>query len=198
MIPFSKFAFVFVGLAILFPMLSIIRYIKYNEEIAFAPRKNEAFSSTALTIIVPAIFFTMTSDDQIFTSLFWILAAGIVLVFLIPFLIKTKEYRKKKSVLFLFILFISLFSVGTISIVNIAFDFSERVTYKVRITDKTEYHGRTTDYVLVLSPWDELDEEVTMSVSQEEYEDYRIGEWVNIIQANGALNMKWYYLETEE
>ena len=198
MIPFRKFLFIFVGLAILFPVLSLIRYIKHNEEISFASQKNEAVSSTALTIIVPAIFFTMTSDNQIFNRLFWILAIGIVLLILITFLIKKNEYRKKKSVLFLFILFISLFSVGTISIVNIAFDFGERVTYRVRITDKTEYHGRTTDYVLVLSPWDELDEEVSMSVSQEEYEEYRIGEWVNIIQADGALNMKWYYLETEE
>lgn len=140
----------------------------------------------------------MTSDNQTFNSMFWILAIGIVLVILIPFLIKTKEYRKKKSVLFLFILFISLFSVGTISIVNIAFDFGERVTYRVRIEDKEEYHGKITDYVLILSPWDEFDEEVSMSVIQDEYEEYRIGEWVNIIQANGALNMKWYYLENEE
>ena len=196
MIPFRKFLFIFVGLAILFPVLSLIRYIKFNEEISFAPQKNEAVSPTALTIIVPAVFFTMTSDAQIFNRLFWILTLGIVIVFLIPFLIKTKEYRKKKSVLFLFVLFISLFSVGTVSIVNIAYDFGERTLYRVRIIDKEEYHGKMPDYVLVLSPWDVLNEEVSMSVSQEEYDEYRIGEWVNIIQADGALNMKWYYLET--
>lgn len=198
-IPLNELKPIFVGMAIVIPILAIIRYIRYSAQIGFAPPRGKAFSSTAMTIFVPAcVFLLATIDNQEYNTLFWGLSISMFLAIVIPFFLYTVEYKKKKSVMFVFLLFVIMFSFGSICIINKAYDFGEREEYKVRIQDKDEYHGKTTDYVVVVSPWDEQKENVSISVSQEEYESVKIGDLATIVQSDGALNMKWYYLELDD
>jgi len=197
MIPFRKLKFVFVGMAILFPVLSIIRYIKHSDVIRFAPQKNEILSSTAVTLLVPTFVFVMITDNQEYNTLYLKIVIGMILLISLTFLVFTKEYRKNIGVLFFFILFVSMFSASAVSVVNKAYDFSERKIHTVRIEDKEEYHGKFNDYILTLEPWGNHMEQMTVSVSQEEYEEHNVGEFVQVVVAKGLLNMEWYNVKIE-
>jgi len=192
-----RFGWLTMGLGILFPIMSIIRYIKYSTKISFSSADKDKMSPTATTILLSgAILLIWGIENHEYNILFWIWWIVVAVIFVIPFFVYSKEYKKKKTVALGFCLCILLFSFGAVCNINSQYDFSEPEEYRVMIIDKYETTGRSTTYYVTIGQWDgKINEDV--SVSMYDYQRAEIGEHATIVQHQGLLGIEWYYLEIE-
>ena len=82
-------------------------------------------------------------------------------------------------------------------ILRMVYDYNEPMEYSVRVIDKEFISGKSGGYYVTVSPWDDQMENVQFGISSNEYDSVRIGERLTVVQSEGALKMKWYYLKLE-
>lgn len=186
-----------IGILIL-SVLSTVRYLKNQDTIKYGTFDDKELSPTMLTMLVPGtglLLFGLQSN-MVFPPIFWILWGGCVLAYMVPFMVKGKEYKRKKSIIFVYLLSALLFTFGTLCAVNTDFDFSEPQEYRVKILDKwTSGTSRSRSYNVKVTPWGGRGEAETFDVSFPEYRDAEIGETAYIYEKEGFLKMEWYYIE---
>ncbi len=192
----SYFKFIFVGIIIVFSVLSLYRYFKYNSQIHFGYIDDKRFAPTTVSLLLPGIlFFIWGLENQEYNLLFWILLIIIFLGVMIPFFFFSAEGRKKFSIFIGFAFCSIIWTFGILCISNRAFDFGQPTMFQVQIQNKESFHGsKSVSYYLYVNPWDDQTEEVQFDVSREEYENTDIGDTATIYQSDGALGMEWYEL----
>ena len=185
------------GLGIVFPVLAVIRYFNNCERIKFSSEDKNYLSTTASILLLPgAILLLWGIDNHKYPIHFWILWIVISLIFIIPFFIYTKEYKKKYTVALGFCASIFLFVFGTVCTINMQYDFSEPMEYRAIVSDKYETSGKSTSYYIVVEHGENALED-TFSVSVHEYREAEIGEHATVVKKDGFLKFEWYYLEIE-
>ena len=187
--------FIFTAAAIIFPVLAIYRYIRYNDKIRFSGETKKDLSPTATAILVPSSLFLIWGiNNHEYNTLFWSLLIAISIIFIVPFFIFTKEYRNKKSIALGFSFCIIFFTFGSLCNINSQFDFSKPRGYSVSIVDKYITSGKAKTLYITVTPWDKQKENVNIEVGKESYKAAISGQKVTVVQHKGVLNMSWYYL----
>lgn len=194
----SYVSFIFTGMAIILPVLSVVRYFLHNDTIHFGGETKNELSPTVKTILVPGCCFLLLGiADHDYNSIFWVLLTAISLAFIIPFFVFTKEYLRKISVAFGFIFCIAFFVFGSLCVMNMDFDFSKPEKYTVTVVGKYITKGKTKIPHITVTPWNNQNGNVDIHSDKEEYDIAKCGQQATIIQHKGFLQMKWYYLELE-
>jgi len=184
------------GAAIVFTILSLYRYFKYNEKVHFGQPTDNRFSPTSMCLLIPGVLFSLWAlENHKYNLLFWILLTTIFLILIILFFIFSKEGRTKFLVFIGYSFCILIWIFGSLNIINITFDFQKPQQYPVIIQDKETRSGyRSVYYYVIVSPWDEQTEDIRFDVSPQDYRSTDIGDTVTIYQSDGALGMEWYEL----
>lgn len=195
MIPFAEW--LIMGLAILLPILTVIRYMKHSDKIMFSSKNKKYLSTTANTLLVQGLVLSLLGvSNQKYPIHFWVIWILMSLLFIVPFLVYTKEYKKNFNVALGFCACILLFMFGTVCIVNIQYDYSEPTEYRAVVTDKFITSGKTGSYYLVVDHG-EKDLEDTYGVTPQEYRETELGDYVTVIKKDGFLKCEWHYLDVE-
>lgn len=188
--------FLFTAGAVVFPVLTIVRYIRNSDRISFSEDKQGGFTSVVITVLVSGfLFFIWGADNHRYNQLFWVMWGAISLTFIIPFFLFSKEYKRKILVAAGYIFCVSFFWFGALCVINIDFDFSAAEEYRVRVVDKHSSSGKAEMYYVTVKPWDGKYGDEDIEVSIDEYKQAEEGDIVTVVQRNGLLRMKWYYLE---
>lgn len=191
----TSISFIFTATAIIFPVLAIYRYIRYNDMISFRGETKNELSPTVTAILAPSCLFLIWGiHNHEYNTLFWSLLIAISIIFIVPFFIFTKEYRKKKTIALGFLFCIIFFTFGSLSNINSEFDFSKPRGYQVSIVDKYATSGKSQTLYITVTPWDNQKENVDIKVGKESYKSAISGQRATVVQHKGALNMSWYYL----
>lgn len=185
------------GLAIVFPILAVVRYLSNSDRIKFSSGDKNSLSTTATILLLPGVILLLWGiDNHKYPMHFWILWIVISLIFIIPFLVYTKEYKKNYAVALGFCACIFLYVFGAVCMVNLQYDYSEPIEYRAIVADKYETSGRSTSYYIVVEHGENMLED-TFSVSVHEYRAAEIGERATVVKRDGFLRFEWYYLEVE-
>lgn len=185
------------GLGIVFPILAVVRYLGNSDRIKFSSGDKNHLSTTATILLLPgAILLLWGIDNHKYPVHFWILWIVISSIFIIPFWVYTKEYKKNYAVALGFCTCIFLFVFGVISTVNLQYDYSEPTEYRAIVSDKYETSGKSTSYYIVVEHGENTLED-TFSVSMHEYRAAEIGERATVVKRDGFLRFEWYYLEVK-
>jgi len=188
-------SFIFTAAAIIFPVLAIYRYIRYNDRISFSGETKNDLSPTVAAMLAPSFLFAIWGfHNHEYSTLFWSLLIAIPIIFIVPFFIFTKEYRKKITIALGFSFCIIFFTFGSLCNINSSFDFSKPRGYWVSIVDKYVTSGKAQTLYVTVTPWDNQKENVDIEVDKESYKSAISGQKVIVVQHKGALNMSWYYL----
>lgn len=191
-----RFRFVFTGLTILFVILSIARYIRHSDSIHLGTKDQKELSSTSKAILVPSVLLALWGlSNQTYNRTLWILLAVLSLVFILPFFIFSAEYKKKISVAFGFIFCAAIFVFGALCTINTDYDFSRPKEYPVTVVDKHISGGKSRTLYVTVTPWSDHKENEDIEVDTETYKKAEAGQRTEIIEHNGLLGMKWYYLD---
>ena len=194
----TPFAGVFtMGLAILFPIMSLCRYFKYPEQIKITPNKEEKTSTLENIILISgAVMLLWGIEDHLYPLHFWIIWIIVTTLFIIPFFTYTKEYKSNYIVALKYCAIITLFSFGLICTVNSEFDFSKPMVYQTTIIDKHKETGRHTRLYLIVKQGD-FDMQVKYYVNWRDFTNVDIGDDVTVEIKEGLLKFEWYNLNVK-
>jgi hypothetical protein len=183
------------AIAIALPVLSVYRYLRHSDVIKFRDPNKNNISPTASTLLASALIFALSNLlNSELNSFFWYLWVSIAAAPIIAFLLLSKEFRIKKTVLIDFSLIMLAFSFGTLCSVNQDFDFSEPSYHFVTVVDKYTSGGRQTTLYVTVSPFGDRDEDVSIAVGIDAYRQAYIGEKARVAEYQGVLHSPWYYL----
>ena len=183
-----------IGLAILFPIMSLYRYIRYPELIKFSPNKNEKSSTLEEMFFASgACMMLIGMDDHLYPLHFWLIWLVVAVLFIIHFFAYSKEYKTNYLVALRYCALIILFSFGCVCTINSEFDFSKPTVYQTTIIDKYHETGRHRRYYLIVSQGD-FDMQVKYQVNVIDYTSVDIGDEVTVEIKEGLLKFEWYNL----
>lgn len=191
------------GCCIVFSALAIIRYLKNPEKIHFTDFQGDLFSTIVQTIVPAAgilayMDYNTYNRWSVFSS---ILLAGLILFFLIYFLLKTTEWKSSKISGVIFSVIVIAFISSAFVTINRDFDYFPPKEYKTQILEKTyEYSflGSWTsryDYYITVAPWEGESEPVEFLVYDSTYRNSTETEEVTILEHRGALGIKRYEIK---
>ena len=163
-----------------------------------------AYPSLTTTMLMP-LLGTMVrhfDDYNIFSYTYaWIASSILIIPALMVYVITNRKEIQKSWAKVLGVIFLGgLYFIGVmtqVSMLNCLFDRSDPHIFQVEVLDKEiDDSGDYTDYELYIQPWtDSPDEEVTVKVSKSMYQKIQIGDFVNIHEKEGLLNIPWFYVK---
>ena len=126
-----------------------------------------------------------------------ILSISIITIILFFTHKKIEESNRNKLWIYTSIIFnISIYSLATTYGINCVYDSSKPKIFETKITDKTITTRKSKkSYYIEIAPWGEHFEKEEILVSKSEYEEYNIGENVEIDLKEGFLYIPWFYVE---
>ena len=113
---------------------------------------------------------------------------------------KIEQSNRNKFWIYASVIFnISVYSFATTYGINCVYDFSKPKVFSTKITDKTftTRKGRKS-YYIEIAPWGEHSQKEDIKVSLNEYENYSIGENIEVDLKEGFLNIPWFFVEKNE
>lgn len=130
---------------------------------------------------------------------------GIVGVFIITIILflthkKIEQSNRNKFWIYASVIFnISVYSLATTYGINCVYDLSEPKIFSTKITDKsfTTRKGRKS-YYIEIAPWGEHSQKEDIKVSLNEYENYNIGENIEVDLKEGLLNIPWFFVKRND
>lgn len=186
------------GLLLLFPILAIFRYLINSKKISYCSGDFEDFSTMFSLLFFPSIFMLIWySDNQTNTKLIWIESGALASIWIILFLIFTREYLKKWTIALSFIFSILLFSFGSVCHINRNYDFYNPVEYKVSIVYK-DFNGRPPSFYLYTSFSENNKTSMQIEVDWDIYDHAKIGNNAYVFKHHGALGIEWFSLKLNE
>jgi hypothetical protein len=87
-----------------------------------------------------------------------------------------------------------LYGFGCVRNINCAFDNSEPKQINTKVADKQVEHGKSTTWTLKLMSWDDNPSTKNIEVSQSVYDQYQVGNNIDIYIKPGLLAIPWYYI----
>jgi hypothetical protein len=183
---------------ILIPLVAVGLAYFYRGLMKGGDRESSAYPSVAEAFVVPgmAILLRALFDFEIlFYENAWAPVATLTVTLFFVYHFPTGGFSPKKWADYLFLavfpIFTFAYSLGTIMIMNCAFDHSKPATYETRVISKHFTKGKTTTYYLTVEPWKGLENPEDIEVERNDYERAGISDTVKIFQYAGLLNIPW-------
>lgn len=193
-IPYGRF--ITMGIAIILPILGIVRYFCHPDKIKFSPNKKEESNALSEMIFLSGGLMTLRGmEDHLYPIHFWILWIIVSLILIIPFFVYVNEYKNNIVTALKYCGCIILFSFGLICTVNYQYDFSKPIEYHTKVIDKYIESGRHGRRSLVIAQEDSFSQ-TDFKVGWKEYREVEIGEYVIVQKRDGLLKFEWYDLIT--
>jgi hypothetical protein len=149
----------------------------------------------SVLIMLPAIavFIRSMQDFNLLDwkpALQWSLCMTAVLT--VPLLINEPSLRKKPYLGLYGVMFLSLYSFGSIAGMNEVLDSSRAHSYRTTIVDMHIQSGKSQSYHLVLGGWNGRPEGDDVRVSYAFYRERQIGELICVYLRDGWLGFRYY------
>jgi hypothetical protein len=187
------------SICLLIPLIILGMYFKYNNILSFEDeksttkkRKNKIMME--LPLILPGFAMGMRSilDFNLVglkALIFW--SISICCLIMIAFFLFTKEYKIKKSVILVIVLFMLFYVPSAVVQVNYLFDHSEPIIYTTQIIDMYIDTGSKAPDQYLLTVSLQSGKQMDMNVSKSFYGKEKKGQQVQISERIGFLKIKY-------
>lgn len=111
---------------------------------------------------------------------------------------KIEKSNRNKAWIYTSVIFnVSVYSIAATYGMNCTYDFSKPKVFQTKILEKTIETGRKGRkfYNIEIAPWGHHFDKEELSVSRTEYDNYSIGETVEVDLKEGFLGIPWFYVE---
>jgi hypothetical protein len=190
-------------LCIVYPIFCLLA-ILFSKGLLTIDERNEAvypsvfwafFAPTSVVFLRALMYFKIYNYDNV-----WLLTAVIAFSFFFILIINNRgfvfnKFEKTSTILIFSVFIVFGYSFGTVINLNCALDDSQPKKFKTIVLDKRITKGKSTNYYLKLSPWNNQKEPKEESIYETDYKLIRIGDTITINFYEGKLNIPWYEIE---
>lgn len=153
------------------------------------------FATTSVIFLRTLMYFKIYNYENV-----WLLTVVIAFSFLFILIINNRGFVfnkfEKPSTIIIFSIFIVFgYSFGTVINLNCALDDSQPKKFKTIVLDKRITKGKSTNYYLTLSPWNNQKESKEENINETDYKLIKKGDTITIDFYKGKLNIPWYEIE---
>lgn len=194
------------AVCIIIPAVTFGLYIKFNNLLSIEDKGNDdpMFKKSRVNITIPllipsAALGVRTIYDFDVTGwvslIVW--SVAVIAVMLLVMFKFTKEYKRKKSVIFMIIFVILYYAPSAVMQINGLYDYSTPVVYSTSLIEKHISEGRnSTRYYFTVEL--ENGKEKDLGVTREYYKTQEPGETVVVVEQSGLLGIDYAYINEVE
>ena len=190
---------------IILPFIGMFFLYLNSNKIRILDTENSPYPSLSSTLSIPPMIImirALTDFDILEYQNAWIytaIATPIVLLILARGSksdFDTEESKSGKILTYSFsAIIIGLFIFFGSLMVNCAFDESKPVKFESTVLEKRVSSGKTTRYLLTISPWESINKEMEVGVTKSQYDSIEENENVIVYQQKGLINIPWFYVD---
>lgn len=190
------------GMGIPLVVLLLVKF--YRGLIRVDEKPGTAYPSILAALMFPSLTLMCRAliDYEMYDyAKLWLYVSGVCFVLLFFFLVGQEEIRLKKRSSYITVLALTMlllaYSFGATIFTNCHFDDSKPEVFLAQVLDKRISDSDITVYYLKLSPWGEQTESEEVSVDEDFYNSIDVGNHVNVLFRQGALDIPWFHLSDE-
>lgn len=190
-------------LCIVHPIFCLLA-ILFSKGLLTIDERNEAvypsvfwafFAPTSVVFLRALMYFKIYNYDNV-----WLLTAVIVFSFFFTLIINNRgfvfnKFEKTSTILIFSVFIVFGYSFGTVINLNCALDDSQPKKFKTIVLDKRITKGKSTNYYLTVSPWNNQKEPKEENTNETDYELIKKGDTITINFYEGKLNIPWYEIK---
>lgn len=183
-----------------YPIPGILMMVYSKGLIRLFAKKNSAYLSVFIGILLPAISLVFQSFiyiNFISVSNLWVPAAIIAIIAAgVLFFISIKQTDEDILTQAAFVIIFALvYGYGAATSINCDFDQAHPKIYKVKVIDHHISHGsKSTSYYITIDGWREGYSSEDIDVTSSFYDSVPVGSIVSVNLKQGTLNAPWYYI----
>jgi len=192
-------------LCIFYPIFCLLA-ILFSKGLLTIDERNEAvypsvfwafFAPTSVIFLRALMNFKIYNYDNV-----WLLTAVIAFSFFFILIINNRgfvfnKFEKISTILIFSVFIVFGYSFGTVINLNCALDDSQPKKFKTIVLDKRITKGKSTNYYLTVSPWNNQKEPKEENTNETDYELIKKGDTITINFYEGKLNIPWYEIKLE-
>jgi hypothetical protein len=125
---------------------------------------------------------------------FWMPFAGFTLFLFALFMSLSRETRKKKFLIILWLIYCALYGYGASICLNGILDKNVPVKYLSKVIDKRMIEGRPPEYYMTLPSWGPMPEQREYKVYGNAYQQRAVGDSVTVSLKSGAFHIPYYFI----
>ena len=188
-----------VAVCVIIPIVSLAFYVLNSRLVSFDEKNTHKPATNVLTaIMVPSFALSLVSMiafDVRYVPKVWVTIIVITIIVSAFLLIKTKEYKRHKSLIIVIPMFIFVYIYGFMITTNCVFGYHSPVQYYAEAVDK-EYNdsSESNKYSVVIEDWHDEENTIKVSVSEKEYNSINIGQNVYVYSLKGLWGIEWFLL----
>ncbi|UGS21141.1 hypothetical protein [Flavobacterium cyclinae] len=192
-------------LCIVYPIFCLLA-ILFSKGLLTLDERNEAvypsvfwafFAPTSVIFLRALMYFKIYNYDNV-----WLLTAVIAFSFFFTLIINNRgfvfnKFERTSTILIFSVFIVFGYSFGTVINLNYALDDSQPKKFKTIVLDKRITKGKSTNYYLTVSPWNNQKEPKEENTNESDYEIIKKGDTITINFYEGKLNIPWYEIKLE-
>jgi hypothetical protein len=153
------------------------------------------FAPTSVVFLRALMYFKVYDYENV-----WLLTAVIAFSFFFILIINNRgfvfnKFEKPFTIIIFSIFIVFGYSFGTVINLNCTLDDSKPMKFKTIVLDKRITKGKSTNYYLRLSPWNNQKESKEENINETDYKLIKKGDTITIDFYKGKLNIPWYEIE---
>ena len=153
------------------------------------------FAPTSVVFLRALMYFKVYDYENV-----WLLTAVIAFSFFFILIINNRgfvfnKFEKPFTIIIFSIFIVFGYSFGTVINLNCTLDDSKPMKFKTIVLDKRITKGKSTNYYLRLSPWNNQKESKEENINENDYKLIREGDTITINFYEGKLNIPWYEIK---
>lgn len=192
-------------LCIVYPIFCLLA-ILFSKGLLTIDERNEAvypsvfwafFAPTSVVFLRALMYFKIYNYDNV-----WLLTAVIAFSFFFTLIINNRgfvfnKFERTSTILIFSVFIVFGYSFGTVINLNCALDDSQPKKFNTIVLDKRITKGKSTNYYLTVSPWNNQKEPKEENTNETDYEIIKKGDTITINFYEGKLNIPWYEIKLE-
>ena len=192
-------------LCIVYPIFCLLA-ILFSKGLLTIDERNEAvypsvfwafFAPTSVVFLRALMYFKIYNYDNV-----WLLTAVIAFSFFFTLIINNRgfvfnKFEKTSTILIFSVFIVFGYSFGTVINLNCALDDSQPKKFKTIVLDKRITKGKSTNYYLTVSLWNNQKVPKEENTNETDYELIKKGDTITINFYEGKLNIPWYEIKLE-
>jgi len=194
---YPKLSTVAYTICVAYPLIVMFYFVRAKGLVDFLKRPKSPKPSVFLALLFPVIILIVRTNvefDFVSYEELFVFSAVIAVLAGLTIALRIENIRKRTNELFFGVALSGVYAFGVLATINCVYDQSVSQVFHTTVSNKTIYHGRSTDYFLWIPATGPLQEETKTSVSRRMYENIQIKDEVNLHVHAGTLGMPWYYL----
>ena len=153
------------------------------------------FAPTSVVFLRALMYFKVYNYENV-----WLLTSVIAFSFFFILIINNRvfvfnKFEKPFTIIIFSIFIVFGYSFGTVINLNCTLDDSKPMKFKTIVLDKRITKGKSTNYYLRLSPWNNQKESKEENINETDYKLIKKGDTITINFYEGKLNIPWYEME---